>query len=176
MEPGDVITKADGKAVDRVNELQRVIRSKKPGETVEVEAMRYGTRKTFRVRLTAAPSPTETVADAAPSAPATPPVSSRLGISVEPVSAELIRAVQLPAEYRGLRVAAVEPGSPAQERGLLVGDVLVQLLPARTDIRTPSDLQRALDGVKPGEVVSFLVYRPGPNGAGQTRVVNIRTN
>jgi serine protease Do len=176
MEPGDVIIKADGKAVDRVNELQRVIRSKKPGETVEVEAMRYGTRKNFRVRLTAAPSPTETVADAAPSAPATPPVSSRLGISVEPVSAELIRTVQLPEEYRGLRVAAVEPGSPAQERGLLVGEVLVQLLPAKTDIRTPSDLQRALDGVKPGEVVSFLVYRPLLDGTGQTRVVNIRTN
>jgi serine protease Do len=176
MEPGDVITKADGKTVDRVNELQRVIRSKKPGETVEVEAMRYGTRKTFRVRLTAAPSQAETVAVAAPSEPAPPPVSSRLGISVEPVSAELIRTVQLPDEYRGLRVVAVEAGSPAQERGLAVGELLVQVLPEKTDIRSPSDLQRALDGVKPGEVVSFLVYRPAANGAGQTRVVNIRTN
>jgi hypothetical protein len=30
--------------------------------------------------------------------------------------------------------------------------------------------------VKKGEVVSFFVYRPAANGAGVTRVVNIRTN
>jgi serine protease Do len=176
IEPGDVILKADGKSVDRVSALQRVIRAKKPGDTVELEAMRYGTRKTFRVRLGSPPSASETVAAAASRAPAVPPATSRLGISVEPVSAELIRAAQVPEEYRGLRVAAVDQGSPAAERGLGVNDVLVHVLPSKTRIRTPADLQAALDQVKKGEVVSFFVYRPAANGAGVTRVVNIRTN
>lgn len=176
LEPGDVITKADGKAVDRVSALQRVIRARKPGETVELEAMRYGTRKSFRVRLGAAPTDSRTVAAAEPAPATPPPASSRLGVSVEPVTAELVRASAMPDQFRGLRVAVVEPGSPADERGLAVGDVLVQVLPSKDRIRSPDDLQTALNGVKKGEVISFLVYRPAPDGAGQTRVVNLRTN
>ena len=34
IEPGDIITRADGKPVDRVSALQRVIRAKKPGGRV----------------------------------------------------------------------------------------------------------------------------------------------
>ncbi len=175
MEPGDVITTADGKPVDRVSALQRVIRAKKPGETVEIEAMRYGTRKTFRVRLAAAPKETDLVAEAPAPAPTPLPASSRLGISVEPLSAEVIRTARVPEENRGLRVAEIDPGSPADER-LVVGDVLVQVLPAKTRIRTAADLQEALQSVAKGGIVSFVVARPRPDGTWQTRVENIRTN
>ncbi len=177
IEPGDIITKIDGKPVDRVNALQRVIRGKKAGEVVELEAMRYGTKKNFRVRLGAAPSADETVAAATPR-PATPaPASSRLGISVEPVPAELVQASQMPAEYRGLLIAAVEPGSPSQDLDIIPGrDVIVQVLPSKKKIQSTADLQAVLEGVKKGDVVSFLIYRPAPGGAGTTYVANIRTN
>ncbi|HEX7122686.1 MAG TPA: trypsin-like peptidase domain-containing protein, partial [Gemmatimonadaceae bacterium] len=45
VEPGDVIVKADGREVDRVSTLQRIIRSHEPGETVALEVMRYGQRR-----------------------------------------------------------------------------------------------------------------------------------
>lgn len=175
IEPGDVIVKADGKAVDRVSALQRVIRAKKPGDMVEIEAMRYGTRKTFRVKLTAAPREGAVVADAGASL-ATPllPSNSRLGVTVEPISAELIQAARVPDEYRGLRIADVDPGSPAEGR-LGVNDVIVQLLPAKTRIATLADLSKALDGIKAGDYVSLLVYRPVRGGGGSTVVVNLKT-
>ncbi len=62
IEPGDVITKADGKPADRVSTLQRIIRSHEPGESVEIEAWRFGTRKTFSVRLGEATDSTTRVA------------------------------------------------------------------------------------------------------------------
>src|SRR3954471_6754136 len=51
LQPGDVIITADGQPVDRVSTLQRIVRNHNPGETIEIEAMRYGQRKSFRVTL-----------------------------------------------------------------------------------------------------------------------------
>src|SRR6266567_7754047 len=51
LQPGDVIITADGQPVDRVSTLQRIVRNHNPGETIEIEAMRYGQRKNFRVTL-----------------------------------------------------------------------------------------------------------------------------
>ncbi len=174
IEPGDVITKVDGKAVERVAQLQRIVRAKKPGETVELEAMRYGTRKNFTVRLTSAPKDNGVVASADDAAPVeSTPTRSRLGISVEPLPAELVQAARIPSEYRGVRVADVEPGSPAENR-LGAGDVIVSVLPEKKHIANPGDLQKALEDVKAGEYISLLVYAPARDGNGITRVVNLR--
>ncbi len=174
LEPGDIITKADGRSVDRVSALQRVLRAKKPGENVAIEAWRYGTRKTFTVRLTSAPKDAGVVADAGEAPAAEPsPTHSRLGIAVEPVPAELVRAAAIPEQYRGVRVSAVEEGSASFGR-LFVGDVIAQLLPAKTKLSSVADLQKALEGVRDGEIVSFMIYRPARDGAGTTSVVNIR--
>src|SRR4030088_2062354 len=54
LQPGDVIITAAGQPVDRVSTLQRIVRNHNPGETIDVEAMRYGQRKKFRVTLTEA--------------------------------------------------------------------------------------------------------------------------
>src|SRR5256714_4777845 len=59
LQPGDVIITADGQPVDRVSTLQRIVRNHNPGETIEIEAMRYGQRKTFRVTLMEAPTDQE---------------------------------------------------------------------------------------------------------------------
>ena len=62
IQAGDVIVKADGKDADRVSTLQRIIRAHEPGETVNIEVMRYGARKSFSVRLGEASDSTTRVA------------------------------------------------------------------------------------------------------------------
>ena len=174
IEPGDVITRVDNKPVARVGQLQRIVRAKKPGDVIAVEAMRYGTKKTFSVRLTAAPRDNGVVAAVDDeTVPEKTPMNSRLGIAVEPVSAELVQAARMPEEYRGVRVAEIDAGSPSENR-LAVGDVIVQLLPSKKRIASTADLQDALSGVSAGDIVSFLVYRPVRGGGGTTQVVNIR--
>lgn len=177
LEPGDIITKVDGKPVDRVSALQRAVRAKAPGENVELEAWRYGTRKTFRVRLAAAPTGEPQVAEAAkqPSEPAT---TSRLGISVEPVPSELVNARRIPEQYRGLRVTSVDPAGPAADNRLIVNDVIAEVLYPQPKVRISSvdDLQRALDRTRSGDIVSLLVFRGVQGQGGGTVVVNLRTN
>jgi serine protease Do len=64
MQAGDIIITADGQPVDRVSTLQRIVRNHAPGESVDVEVMRYGQKKTFRVRLTELEEATRTASTA----------------------------------------------------------------------------------------------------------------
>src|ERR671915_45771 len=59
IELGDVIVAVDAKPTPRVSTLQRVIRSYKPGQTVPVDVVRFGARRSFRVRLAEAPADDE---------------------------------------------------------------------------------------------------------------------
>ena len=61
LEAGDVIVAADGRPVDRVSTLQRIVRGHEPGETVAIDVMRYGQRKSFHVKLTERPDAQQTV-------------------------------------------------------------------------------------------------------------------
>jgi len=179
LQEGDIILKADGKVADRVGTLQRIIRSHEPGETVEIEAYRYGQRKTFKVKLAEAPSDAAQVANAereeekAPDAPKGTS-ASKLGITVEPVSPEFARQAKVPDERRGLRVMDVDPTGTSQRQFFPGGiDIIVEVIyPApRRPIKTTSDLQSVLSKVSSGEFVSLLVYNAQQQS---TRVVSLK--
>ena len=173
LQPGDVIITADGQPVDRVSTLQRIVRNHNPGETIEVEAMRYGQRKTFRVRLMEAPTQ-DVASNTAPTPTSGGGIAHpALGISVAPVSAEIAAQARVPAPVRGVMVSDVTPGGPADEK-LARNDVITEVLyPTRRPINTPNDLQQVLSRLKDGDYVSFSVYSLGdPNHA--PRIVNLQ--
>ncbi len=163
LEPGDIITAIDGTPVERVGALQRVVRMKKPGDVVTVDAMRFGERKSFRVKLAEAPA--EAVASAAGAVPMpvvekTETVSAdKLGITVEPLTDAFTRAASIPASVKGVHVTDVAVGSGA--RGKLFGsDVITEIVypRPRRAVRSTADLQQALSGLKTGDVITLGVY------------------
>ncbi len=176
IEPGDVIVKADGKPADRVSTLQRIIRGHEPGETVEIEAWRYGTRKTFNVRLgEATDSVTRVASNDRPreEEPSAGTNTEKLGITVEPITDAQARQNRIPNEHRGLRIVDVDQDGPARQGRLFPNDVLVAVInpQPRRDLRSAEDLQRVLTGVREGSYVSFMVYNLDQD---QTRIVNLR--
>ncbi|MEO8621251.1 MAG: trypsin-like peptidase domain-containing protein, partial [bacterium] len=180
IEAGDVIIAADGKPTDRMSTLQRIVRSHKPGETVSFDVMRFGTKKTFRVKLTEAPDEENQVA-AADRARVTPaenaPTESRkldkMGITVEPLSADVRAKVDEPFR-RGLLVSDVSVTGPSYQKLFADGTIIVDVLNPgpRHALHAAADLDAVLSKVKTGDVVSFLVYDIGQQGA--TRVVTVR--
>ncbi len=177
IEQNDVIIAIDGRPVDRVSTLQRIVRSHEPGETVEVTLMRYGQQKTVRIKLAEAPTPSTPAVATADVERADGGVSAgKLGISVEAVTPEVVRQFNLDESLRGLRVTAVRSGGPADDKLFANIDVLVEVLhPApRTALRTPADLQRVLERLKRGDYVTLSVARPVPNGSPVLRVENVR--
>jgi serine protease Do len=57
VQPEDVIVRVDGRPVDRLGTLQRVVRTRKPGDVVALGVVRGGEELTLRVRLASAPVP-----------------------------------------------------------------------------------------------------------------------
>jgi serine protease Do len=160
LQPGDVIITADGQPVDRVSTLQRIVRNHNPGETIEVEAMRYGQRKTFRVTLMEAETDLA-VANAADPVPAASGGTAHpaLGISVAPVSAELAAQARMQTPVRGVMVSDVTAGGPADEK-LARNDVITEVIypGPRRAINTTTDLQQWLSRLRPGDYVSLSVF------------------
>lgn len=181
IEPGDVIVKADGRDADRVSTLQRIIRSHEPGETVELEVVRFGERKTMRVRLIEAAPDSAEIAAASdndrsdrPSPggrPNTVNVSS-VGLEVQDVTSDFVNAAKIPAEYRnGARVMQVERNLRTVFRGNGSEVITAVLFPRpRTEIKSAAELRDALSGVKKGDSISLLLYDAQLQG---TRVVSI---
>ncbi|MHB8839072.1 MAG: hypothetical protein ACYC7F_08995, partial [Gemmatimonadaceae bacterium] len=144
-------------------------------ETINVDVVRYGERKNFRIKLGEAPAEAAQVAsnDDAPAA-GEAVTNSKLGVSLEAITPEVAKANDIAEQYRGLRVLNVTAGGPAADK-LLRNDIIVRVIrpePATT-IRTAADLQKVLSRMKDGDYISLLVYSQTQSGPG-TRVVNIR--
>jgi serine protease Do len=167
IEPGDIIVAVDGKPVEYVGQLQQVIGFRKPGEVVKVEVARKGgVRKTLGVKLQALNDAPQIAAGDGPSAPGDGSpggtAMNRLGISVEPIGPDAAAELQLPADARGLIVTDVTPGGPAWEvladpqRG---GPDIILSVEGKP-VRTEADLRKALQGEKPGSIVTLRIFNP----------------
>jgi serine protease Do len=175
VQPGDVIVAIDGRSVDRVSTLQRVVRTHEPGETVGVDVMRFGKKASYRVRLQErSEAPAVARMASAPRADSAPRGEAvKLGIAVEPVTAEFAREANLTADDRGLRVTDVTRSGPAN-RLLAPSDVITDVLfPEKRKLRSPADLQAAIGALKSGDVVSLRVIGTAEPLIG-VRVVNMR--
>jgi serine protease Do len=172
IEVGDVIVAVDGKPVDRVSALQRIVRSHRVGETVPVEVLRFGSRKSFRVQLVEADATAPVAVNPnAPEAKANV-TAGKLGLSVEPLPVEL--ADRLKTNGRGVRVSEVSDEGPARDKIAAGSDVILEVLypTPRRPIRNVGEFQTIVGGLKEGDYVSMLVQSMDPR-LGQ-RVVNIR--
>jgi serine protease Do len=179
IEVGDIILSVDGRPVDRVSALQRVVRLRRVGDVVPVEVRRYGTRKEFRVKLVEAEAlarvsaaPGEAGGEAGGDAPASRG-TGKLGITVEPLPTELADRLKI-GGGRGVRVAAVDEEGPARNKIVAGGDIVLEVLypTPRRAVKSVGDLQAAVGALKEGDYVSLLVQSVDPR-VGQ-RVVNIR--
>ena len=175
LQPGDVIITADGQPVDRVSTLQRIVRNHNPGETIDIEAMRYGQRKNFRVTLMEAPTDRQVATTDTRTEPlGAGSVHPALGISVAPVSGEIAAQARMTAPVRGVMVSDVIPGGPAEDK-LFKNDVITEVLyPGQPrSINTPADLQQVLGRLKNGEYVSLKVFSLA-DATHAPRIVNLQ--
>lgn len=79
-----------------------------------------------------------------------------VGLASTEVAAKLRASVGLPARS-GLLVRTVDPGSPADQAGVQVGDLLTST--AGADLTTVDDLHRALDGARATGTLALHVVR-----------------
>ena len=158
VEPGDIITKFDGKAVEKSGDLPRIVAQTPIGKEVEVQVWRGGkeiTRKVTLGKLDEAPQKAslETTAPQQDSAAS----STVLGLDVAPLNAETRRRFNIKDSIEGVVVLKVDPNSVAAERRVSAGDVIVEV--QREAVKSAGDIKKRLDalkaqGIKKGEAVT----------------------
>ncbi len=170
IQPGDVIVEVDGQPIEYVAQLQQLVGFKRPGDRVRVTLVRKGgERRTFTVRLAAREEDRSAVAQAGgEEGDKRPPYQEKLGLSVEPLPREVAAREGLTDEQIGLLITGVDPDGPAADKAIGPQQIITHVNGQR--VRTVSDLEAALENVKPGDVVSLRVYRPQVNSFGVVRL------
>ncbi|HOM13287.1 MAG TPA: DegQ family serine endoprotease [Rubrivivax sp.] len=161
VEAGDIITKVDGKTVEKAGDLPRMIGSTKPGTKITLQVFRRGASKDIAV----------TVAEFEPDRPArrasepgsAPAQKSVLGLVVADLSEAHKRELRVRG---GVRVEAVE--GAAARAGLREGDLILSLENTEiADARQFNQLAQKFDKAKAvsvlvrrGDAVNYLVIKP----------------
>jgi serine protease Do len=170
LELGDVIITVDGIRIDRVSQLQQLIGFRRPGELATVEVARKGgVKKTYKVRLQALPdepklasADREVPEEDAAEKGAEPISMDKLGLSVQALTAELVKEIGYPAGTRGLMVTSVDENGPAYGELWNPGPSLPPAIITDVEgkaVQSEADLRNALKGVKDGDVLSLKVLR-----------------
>ncbi len=151
IEAGDVILKFDGKDVSSMRGLPRVVAQTPIGKTVDVEALRKGQKKNFKVavgRLTEDEDKDKDPAD--PQNPgaggAKPSERSLIGLKLAPLTDEMRAKYGIDKKVSGVVVIEVDPQSPAAQRNVKPGDVIVEA--AQDTVALPEDVVKSIDKVK----------------------------
>ena len=156
LQHGDVIVQVDDQAVRRTRDLIDYVSDKAPGTTVKVTIIRNGSRRTMNAKVAERPSDSGQ-ADEETQAPAETPTRSKLGISVQELSAGVRQSFGLPDNVSGIVVSTVKEVSPAGDAGLAAGDVISEVNGQR--ISTVEDFRKIVDAAKSGQYLRLYVTR-----------------
>jgi len=151
IRPKDVLLQVDGVKVSRANQVQSLIAQKDPGETVLLTVLRAG--KSLSIPVTLGERQVQTVR---PQAEGPPRKFRDLGLEVEEVDSKPGLGLS-DSEKGGVRVTNLERFSPAEEAGIRIEDIVVQI--GDQPVRSVADFKRAVSRLRGDQVVIFDIRR-----------------
>jgi len=153
IEAGDIITRYDGKEVQKVSDLPRLVGNTKPGTRTSVTVFRRGSTRELKIVIGEVKPDEEQTAKA----DATPPTkqsgaAQQLGLTV----AELTAAQKKELHVKG-GVRVVAASDAAARAGLREDDVIVAL--TNTEINSIKDFDAALAKADKDKPINVLLRR-----------------
>jgi serine protease Do len=163
VEAGDIITKVDGRTVEKFSDLPRMVGMAKPGAKITLQVFRRGAYRDVSVSVIEYEA-AERAASAASREPAKPSVGvGALGLSVADLTDAQRRELKVKG---GVRVEAVD--GAAAKAGVREGDVLLSL--DNTEVSSVNQFEALVSKldksravtllVRRGDTVNFLILRP----------------
>jgi len=156
---GDVILSLGGRDVEKVQALPRAVAQSKIGDAHAIKVWREG--KTVLLNATLAEMPDEPKIAALPPGGDGALGQAKLGLALAPLNEETREHFGIGPEVKGVVVTDVQLDSPAAEKGLEPGDVIVRIgsEPATTPTKVIEKVAEAEKAKRPA--VLLLVNRRG---------------
>jgi serine protease Do len=162
---GDVILKFDGKEVDAMRTLPRMVAETPISKAVDVVVIRQGKEMTVQVVLGELTEAAEQASLPPGTGLTAPPAKegkiAALGLTLSELSDALRQKFSLTPDAKGVVVTNVEDNSTAAEKGLHEGDVIVEV--DQQAVATPGDVETRVKEAKDRgyRVVTLLLFRDG---------------
>ena len=162
IQQGDVIISVNGQEVNPDQTVSYLVANVPVGSRVPVVVIRNGKQITIPVTITQRPTEEELAKQLNQANPggtdqgnSQATQGSSLGLSLQPVTPQIARALNLPAGTAGVVITAIDPSSDAADKGLQRGDVIVAVQGQR--VTTPAQVAAAVDAAKRGGRTSVLL-------------------
>ena len=169
LTPGDVVVAVNGVTVKTSSELTREVAKARAGDTLHVEVLRDGKRRTVDIRSGVRPTEKELAANDNSGSPrsgggTTGPsaqLPAVLGLKLAPLDEAARTRLNIDTPLRGVVVDSVDQSSDAAQRGLRKNDVITQA--GGRPVTTASEFSSAVEAAKKAGRPSILigVYRAG---------------
>ncbi len=174
VEPGDVVLRFDGKEVETMRELPRIVAETEIGKTVDMEVLRKGKTITLKVKVGQLEEETAEATDESgestgePDAKASPTV---LGMTLSEMTDALRDQYNVADGVDdGVIITAVEDGSSAAEKRVQAGDIIREV--GQEPVATPEDVTAKVKALKDqGRGIALLLLA---NPEGEVRFVPVR--
>lgn len=169
--PGDVIVRFDGKAINAMRDLPRIVAESPVGKAVDVVVIRKGEEQTVAVTLGRLEDSQNAVEEETETPEAAPAENvSVLGMTIAEIDEETRAGFEIAPDVTGVVITEVEQGSAAQERGVNAGDVIVEI--AQETVATPKDVLDRIAALKDqGRRNALLMLS---SASGELRFVTLR--
>jgi serine protease Do len=157
IRPGDVVIGFDGRDVDTIRDLTRMVADTKIGRKVKILIVRKGKKQTLTVKIGHLEASEGLQRLSRKAQESTPKL---LGMSLTSLTEAERKKHGLGATVEGVVVEAVEPGSQAAEKGIAAGMGIVEM--DQEIVSTPEDVaKRVLAHKSEGkQTILFLLARP----------------
>ena len=155
LQPGDVIRSVNGTKIENPRDLAVQVAAVNPGDDAKLDVTRNGDTRTIDVKVRQMPN------DETAEAGSTAPSQAQLGLALAPITPEARNQLNLPNDARGVVVAGVKQGSPADQAGLQQGDVIVGVgsHPVDNPGQAVHDIHAAISGAN--HAVALRILRNG---------------
>ena len=155
----DIIISINGEATEDPNSLRNKVAGTKPGTEIKLTILRDGEEKEVSVTLdefeVAGNTPTD-LKDGNDSEKMEQ--NKKLGLSLQPVTPEIAKQLELNSDSKGLVVTQIAPNGAVAEAGIQRGDVILGI--NRQEVNSLNDVQSAIE--KSGDnPILLLVERKG---------------
>ena len=138
LEQGDIVLLFDGKPVERMRNLPRIVAETIIGKEVDVVIWRGDREIGLKVKVGELPETVPQLAAVDPSEPSNIPQEQVLGMTLAPLTADMREQFGLGDDIDGVLVTGIDGDSPAAERGLRPGDIIIEV--AQEEVSTPAEV------------------------------------
>lgn len=162
LKPYDVILQFDGQKVDSALDLMREVSKVEVGKEVPVQISRKGDKKKLQLKIAERPAPPEQEqlgGEQGEGNGREAPSDRNAGLALQDLNPEIARQLGVEPGTKGVVVMDVRMGSPAQEAGLMRGDLIVEV--ERKPVSSVSEFYSRIS--EEGEYL-LRVRRPTPDG------------